>query len=84
MKYTIYSTKTCPKCEQLKRALADSKISFETIDMATPEALTELRINGVFTLSAPVLQIDDSFYTTEDLFDGERIKDLKAMEIIKD
>lgn len=82
MKYTVYSTKACPKCEQLKKALADSEIRFETIDMSTPEALTELRINGVFTLSAPVLQVDDSFYTTEDLFDGERIKDLKSMEII--
>lgn len=83
MKCIVYSTKACPKCEQLKKALSDSKIRFENIDMATPEALTELRINGVFTLSAPVLQIDDSFYTTDDLFDGERIKDLKSMEIIK-
>lgn len=83
MKYTVYSTKACPKCEQLKKALADSKIRFEIIDMATPEALTELRINGVFALSAPVLQVDGSFYTTEDLFDGEKIKDLKSMEIIR-
>ncbi len=83
MKYTIYSTKACPKCEQLKKVLANSDIRFETIDMATPEALTELRINGVFTLSAPVLQVDDSFYTTDDLFEGEKIKDLRSMEIIK-
>lgn len=83
MKYTVYSTKACPKCEQLKKALANSGVHFETIDMATPEALTELRINGVFTLSAPVLQIDDSFYTTDDLFDGEIIKDIKSMDILK-
>ena len=83
LKYTVYSTKACPKCEQLKKALASSDIHFETIDMATPEALTELRINGVFTLSAPVLQVGDSFYTTDDLFDGEKIKDLRSMKIIK-
>ncbi|MFB3764227.1 MAG: glutaredoxin family protein [Methanotrichaceae archaeon] len=83
MKYKVYSTKACPKCEQLKKALANSGVHFENIDMATSEALTELRINGVFTLSAPVLQAGDSFYTTDDLFDGEKIKDLRSMEIIK-
>jgi len=44
--------------------------------MSTPEALTELRINGVFTLSAPVLQADDKFYTVEELFSGEMLVDL--------
>jgi glutaredoxin len=82
LKYTIYSTKACPKCEQLKRALSGSGIGFKSVDMATSEALTELRINGVFTLSAPVLQVDDVFYTVEDLFEGEMIKDLSAMGII--
>ncbi len=82
MKYTVYTTNTCPRCEQLKKALTASGIKFENMDMATPEALTELRINGVFTLSAPVLQVDDIFYTIDDLFDGERIKDLKERGII--
>jgi len=49
--------------------------------MSTPEALTELRINGVFTLSAPVLQADDNFYTVEELFSGEKLVDLG--EILK-
>ena len=49
--------------------------------MSTPEALTELRINGVFTLSAPVLQADDKFYTVEELFSGEKLVDLA--EILK-
>lgn len=47
--------------------------------MATPEALTELRVNGVFTLAAPVLQADDKFYTVDDLFDGDNIKNLQAL-----
>ena len=44
--------------------------------MTTPEALTELRINGVFTLSAPVLQADETFYTVEELFSGEKLLDV--------
>ena len=44
-----------------------------------PEALTELRINGVFTLSAPVLQEEDNFYTLEDLFSGDNLRDLAGI-----
>ncbi len=77
--YKVYSTKSCPKCEQLKRALEKVGVSFENLDMTTPEALTELRINGVFTLSAPVLQAEDKFYTVEDLFSGDNLLDLAAI-----
>lgn len=79
MKCTVYSTKACPKCEQLKKTLEKLGVEFETLNMATPEALTELRVNGVFTLAAPVLQKDDIFYTIDDLFDGEAIRDLSAL-----
>ncbi len=79
MKYRIYSTNSCPKCKQHKKALAKAGISFENLDMTTPEALTELRISGVFTLSAPVLQVEEKFYTVEDLFQGERLLDLAAI-----
>jgi len=79
LKYVVYSTETCPRCEQLKNVLKGWNIEFQAVDMATPEALTELRINGVFTLTAPVLQVDDEFYTLEDLFDGEVIRDLDKM-----
>lgn len=76
MAYRVYSTRTCPKCEQLKAALDKEGIDFEIVDISTPEALTELRINGVFTLSAPVLQVEEDFYTVEELFSGETLRDL--------
>ncbi|WP_292463270.1 glutaredoxin family protein [Methanolobus sp.] len=66
----IYTTKTCPKCEQLKKVLESKGIPFKTSDMSTPEALTELKFNGVFTMTAPVLQINDEFLTHKDLFKG--------------
>ncbi len=81
MKLIVYTTEACSKCEQLKRALGEQRIDFKVVDMATPEALTELRINGVFTLSAPVLQQDDMFLTVEDLFDGDNMRDLEALGI---
>jgi glutaredoxin len=76
MRYLVYSTEACPKCEQLKRALAERGLKFESVEMGTPEALTELRVNGVFTLAAPVLQARNRFYTVEELFQGDRLRDL--------
>lgn len=79
MNLTVYSTSTCPRCEQLKGALKKAGLNYENQDMSTPEALTELRVNGVFTLMAPVLQADDSFYTVEELFEGELLRDLSRI-----
>jgi glutaredoxin len=79
MLFRVYSTPTCPKCEQLKKALAEAKIKFDNMDMTSPEALTELRVNGVFTLSAPVLQVEERFYTVEEIFDGDRMRNLDGI-----
>jgi len=79
LKLVIYSTPTCPRCEQLKSALKKAGIVYENEDMSTPEALTELRINGVFTLSAPVLQAGERFYTVDELFAGEALIDLATI-----
>ncbi|MBN1324587.1 MAG: glutaredoxin family protein [Methanotrichaceae archaeon] len=81
MTLIVYTTESCSKCEQLKRALGEQRIDYKVVNIATPEALTELRINGVFTLTAPVLQQDDVFLTVEDLFDGDNLRDLEALGI---
>ena len=79
MKYVVYTTADCPRCEQVKKVLKGWGVEFDIVDMASAEALTELRVNGVFTLSAPVLMAGEDFYTVEELFDGEAIRDLEAM-----
>ncbi|HJH32291.1 MAG TPA: glutaredoxin [Methanosarcinaceae archaeon] len=66
----IYTTQTCPKCEQLKKVLKSNNVSFDVADMSTAESLTELRVNGVFTVTAPVLQVGDEFMEYEKLFNG--------------
>ncbi|NPE32048.1 NrdH-redoxin [Methanococcoides sp. SA1] len=77
----IYTTETCPKCVQLKKVLKSNDVVFTEADMSTPESLTELRVNGVFTVTAPVLQIDDDFLTYEELFnsDGVNLGSLKSI-----
>jgi len=46
-------------------------VPYKEVDMSTPAALAELRANGVFTTSAPVLKIGEKFLTSKDLF-GEK------------
>ncbi len=69
----VYTTQTCPRCVRLKRLLGENNVAYTEADMSTPEAQTELRINGVFTNEAPVLQIDETFLKGDDLFRGDDV-----------
>lgn len=66
-KISIYTIKNCPNCETLKQLLNKENIPYRVVNMFTPEAMTELAMNGIITRSAPVLQIDNNFYTTREL-----------------
>jgi hypothetical protein len=67
----------------LKKFLEANSVPFEVADMSTPEALTELRFNGVFTVTAPVLQINnDLFLTHDEIFRGEEVNSEKILGIV--
>ncbi len=84
MKVQVYTTDLCPNCKRLKKALESQKKAYKEVKMATSEALTELNMNGVFTMAAPVLQVEDTFYTYEKLFKGDDL-DLELLKrILKD
>ena len=83
-KILIYSTKSCQNCKILKELLKRENVQYEDINMSTPQALTELRMNSVFALSAPVLQIDNKFYTTKELCKQEIIDQDKVMSLLKE
>ncbi len=79
----LYSTNNCPNCRVLKQILENKKIEYKEVDMATPAALTELRMNGVFTMSAPVLQVNNRFFTTKEMFSKDRIDQSKLESLLK-
>ncbi|MEA1905802.1 MAG: glutaredoxin domain-containing protein [Euryarchaeota archaeon] len=64
----VYTTETCPKCKKLKEYLKSAAVEYGEADMSTPESLTELRVNGVFTTMAPVLQVGETFLTLDEMF----------------
>ncbi len=79
----LYSTNNCPNCRVLKQFLENKNIKYEEVDMATPAALTELRMNGVFTMSAPVLQVNNRFFTTKELLSKDRIDQSKLESLLE-
>jgi glutaredoxin len=64
----VYTLENCPNCELLKEYLSRAGAAYDVRDMMQPEALTDLRINGVFVREAPVLQIGSTFLTSKELF----------------
>ncbi len=68
--FIVYTLEFCPNCEILKEFLASRGVPFAECDMASAEALTELRMSGIFVREAPVLQKGETFYTSADLFAG--------------
>jgi glutaredoxin len=65
---TLYTLENCLNCEILKEYLEKKGIPFAEQDMASADSLTDLRVNGVFVMEAPVLRGGDTFLTSEDLF----------------
>lgn len=81
----VYTLEHCPNCELLKGYLKKSGFPYAERDLSTAESLTELRMNGVFVNEAPVLQKQEDFFTSADLFpagklDGDHISRLIAGE----
>jgi glutaredoxin len=79
----VYTLEFCPNCELLKEFLAGRGIPFVVRDLSTAESLTELRVNGVFVNEAPVLQNDDRFLTSEDLFSSGAVREDRIKNLIE-
>ncbi|CVK31635.1 hypothetical protein MBBA_0389 [Methanoculleus bourgensis] len=80
--FIVYTLEFCPNCEILKEFLASRGVPFVECDMASAEALTELRMNGIFVQEAPVLQKGDAFYTSGDLFAGGAFQEDLVADLI--
>lgn len=61
-KVVLYTAKACPDCRLVKQLLDRENVSYEERDLATPGALTELAMDGVYALQAPVLRIGSRYY----------------------
>jgi glutaredoxin len=78
----VYTLEFCPNCDLLKGFLKKGGYAFTERDLSTAESLTELRLNGVFVSEAPVLQKDEDFYTSADLFPSGKLDDKHITSLI--
>jgi len=83
MDIRVYTTEICPNCKKVKEFLAAQGEEYEEVDITTAEALTELRMKGVFTLITPVVQIGSDFLTHNDLFNGDELRKERIKELIE-
>jgi len=79
----IYTLPVCPNCHVLRQFLMKNNLSFNECDLDSPKSRTALLMNGIFTTTAPVLQVDDRFLTYDQLFEGEEVKIDLIMSIVK-
>ncbi len=79
----LYRLEFCPNCELVKAYLDGRGAAYAEEDMSSAEALTELRINGVFVNEAPVLRRGETFLTSADLFVGGAV-DGPAVDLLLD
>ena len=80
---TVYSLEICPNCEILKRFLKSKELEYKELDLSLPENMTELRLNNVFVREAPVLQVDDTFLTSADIFKNGAVIEEKVLPLCK-
>ena len=69
-KVTIYSTPTCPYCQQTKEYLKEKGIEYAEIDVAADSAKAQEMIDKSGQMGVPVVLIDDEVIVG---FDKEKI-----------
>jgi len=70
----LYKTPNCNRCALVAAHLERIRIDFETRDMSDPAVMTDLRCEGVFTLAAPVLQVEGHYFTEDRLFEDGKMQ----------
>lgn len=63
MKVVVYSTKNCPRCKALKRALKRAKIKFTVKSIEDTDAMADLVMKNIHLHSAPAIQIGKLVFT---------------------
>jgi glutaredoxin len=82
-KIVVYTSNGCPKCTLLKEWLKDMNTEFEEKNLEDINVMTELVMRNLVVLSAPALEVEETFYTEDQIFDGDSLADSKILEILE-
>jgi len=77
----VYTLPGCEHCEELKKKLKELGVEFEE-RVFDVEAQTEFIMRNVFG-NPPILEVGETAYAYEDLFDGDEIFEDRVREVIR-
>lgn len=78
---TIYVTKPCPRCHALMSLFDRWGQGYLSCDLGA-EAIADMRCEGHFGLSAPVLLVDGVYHGPEEFFQGDKLDETRLRELI--
>ena len=83
---TVYTTKTCPKCKQVMSYLTSIKQPYKEANLLTlledAELMTELHLAGITFRAAPVLQVGNSYFGPDKMFEGGKLDEKKLERLL--
>ena len=82
-KIIVYTSNGCPKCTLLKEWLKDKNAEFEEKSIEDINVMTELVMRNLVVMSAPALEVEEAFYTEDQIFNGDSLAGSKILEILE-
>ena len=80
---TLYTLPNCPRCDEVGEILTALGYFYILKSMDNPDTLADMRFEGFFGIEAPVVKLNDAYYTYEDVLrwktNAETKGDVKEM-----
>ena len=73
MSVIVYSTPTCPYCNQLKEYLSEKNVKYENIDVSTDQDKAQEMIKKSGQMGVPVIDMDGEILVG---FDKKKVAEL--------
>jgi glutaredoxin-like YruB-family protein len=77
MSVIVYSTPTCPYCNQLKEYLNENKVEYENIDVSTDQDKAQEMIKKSGQMGVPVIDVGGEILVG---FDKKKVAELLKIE----
>jgi glutaredoxin len=79
----VYTSSSCQKCSALKEWLKAANRHFEERSLENVDVMTDLVMRNVVVLSAPVLEVENTIYTEDQLFEGNSLSVNRLLGILE-
>jgi glutaredoxin len=66
----VYTSSGCPRCTMLKEWLKSREKEFEEKDIENVDVMADLVMRNAVVLSAPALEVEETVYREDEIFDG--------------